>query len=516
MDLDSWSWKVVVLAFLSTATLSGIWSLVSPIMLVPDEASHTVRAVSLWQGDLLGRRFELVNEGPPRVEAVNFEVHLPAGFRGIGSQTECYDNGMRAAGCAVPLSPADGQILFGTSAGAYQPLWYALMGAPSRVLTPVQAIYAGRLLQALVGSMFFAATIGLAAMLAGRLGVAIVVLGITPTAVWILGSINPNGVEIASATTLWLSLMVLLVRPRSRGIAWLVGVSAVAVAWSRPFSPFFTVGIVATVLVLTLDRDRLRALRDSAGAKIALGVAVAAVVSSMAWNAATGALDTFIRVADPSLTPGVAAGVSWDLTEHRLEQMVGRFGLLNIRLPFPAVVVWALAVVAVLLVALWWGTWRQRVMLTALIGATLGLPVLAEAFTAAEYGLTWQGRYTMPVAFGVLACVVWIIREGRTPLPAAVSVLVLPLVAVSVVFGHVAGHLQTMQRVSTGDGFSLLAYLSQPGWSPPGPDLLLLIGVVLAAVGLVATTWATPQHTAASSSSKDDISATVPDVQSVA
>ncbi len=483
--------RTAVVAAVGAFLLSASWAMSTPVMLVPDEASHTIRAVSLWQGDLLGDRFELVEEGPPRVEAVNFAVTVPAGYVDLPTQTACFQDPVVSGGCAPTLQARPGQARIGTSAGAYQPLWYVLLGAPSRVLPPVPAIYAARLLQALVGAVFVGLSIGLAARLAGRAGVAVALLGLTPTAVWLLGAVNPNGIEIAAASTLWLGLLALVDRPDSRVVAMIVGVAGTAVAWARPFSPLITAGILAAVGLLTLDRRRGRAAWASRPARWAVTAVVVAIGTSSAWSLASGALDTFIGTPDPGLTPGVAAMRSWSSTQDRLEQMVGRFGLLDIRLPGDVAWLWAAAVLVVALAVVTRITARQAGVLVAIITATVALPVLAESFTAQEYGLTWQGRYSMPVAYGVLAVLVWAVGHGRAgDRPAAPRrrdllwalppALVLPAV-------HVLAYLHVMTRVSVGPDRPLTAYLSAPGFSPPGPDAALLVTLAAGVLTLLAT-----------------------------
>lgn len=477
---------LVVAVFIACLLLSGTWALSTPLMAVPDEATHTIRAVSLWQGDLIGNRTEFRVEGPPLVLATQFEVTAPAGYALVPQLTTCFDGLKGPAGCQQDLVAAPGTITMGTIAGVYPPLPYLVYGAPSRVLPPTQALYAGRLAGAVLTAALLAGAAACAWLVGGRRAVGLTALALTPVAAFLGGAINPNGLEIAGALALWTGVPALLRSPERRWVAGVVTGAALAVAWSRPLSSVMVVGIVAVSLVAMTGPGQIAGLWSARPARAAVLGTAAAVATSAVWVLATGALDTFIATPDPSLTPGVAASGSWDMTGLRLRQMVGYFGINDAIAPDPLWQAWTAAGLVLVLAALACGTWRQIIAIAALIAATLLLPVLAEATTAAELGYTWQGRYTLPVAVGVVVCSAWAVAGGRHRLPARVLDALLAVVGLAVVFGHVLGHLTSMARFSTGPGTGLLTYLGAPGWSPPGPDVLLLVAAAAGAVLLVA------------------------------
>ncbi|HUG83292.1 MAG TPA: DUF2142 domain-containing protein [Euzebya sp.] len=480
---------VVVAAFLGCLGISSVWALITPLMAAPDEATHMIRAVGLWHGDLIGRPFDFTEPGPPLVQATMFEVTVPGGYREISNQTACFDAGQGPAGCAPGLQEEPGERLMATIAGAYPPLWYGLYGAPSRLMSPTEAVYAARLASALVASSLVAAGLAATWAFGGQRATALALLGLTPVAAWLFGAINPNGLEIAGSFTLWSSVLALIRHPESRWLAGTVIVAAIAVAWSRPLSAAMVVGIIGTAMFVTADGTSLRALVRSRAARLAGGGVGVAVVSAGLWVGASGALDTFIAKPDASLTPGVAAAGSWDVADLRLQQMVAVFGSLDTYAPDPVFWVWGGAVAALALGGLWCGTGRQRVGILGLVVATVALPVVAEALTAAELGYTWQGRYTLPVAIGIVACSTEAITRGPRRLPPRVPGVLVAVIGVAVVVGHVMGHLTSMARYSTGPGTSLLGYLTQPGWSPPGPDVALLLGAAVGVGALVVAPW---------------------------
>ncbi len=484
-DADRRARRAAAVAVLGCALLASAWALTSPLMTSPDEAAHAIRAVSLAHGDLLGRPFAFANEATGE-EAVLFEVAVPAGYRGIETLGGCVADGAPAA-CMPTLGPADGTILQATAAGAYPPLWYALVGAPSRVLDPTPALYAGRLAQALAGSLVVGAAVWLAARLGSRLAVAATLLGLTPTAVFLLGTLNPNGMEIAASAALWLGVIALVRTPDDRRVAGIAALAAVGTAWSRPLSPLIAVGIVVTALVVSLDADRWAALRASRTARIAAAVAAIGIAGAGVWVAWSGALETFVGRPNPALTTEGAIAQSLAMSEGRLAQLVGVFGTLDLPLPSPMLWLWAAATGAALLAAALVGTWRQRAVLAALVVGTAALPVVAEGLTAPEMGFTWQGRYTIPVAFGIAAVTALTVAHRGHRLPTRLPGLLIAVVAGTVAVVHVAAHLQAASRYGTGRGSALLDHLTDPAWGPPGPDLVVLLAAVAGAVALALT-----------------------------
>lgn len=479
--------QLALTAWLGCALLGSAWALLTPLTAVPDEATHVIRAVSLWQGDLIGRPFAFVEDTPERVEATLFEVTTPAGYGRIGDLEICYQGpGGGSAGCAQPLADLPGTQLMATIAGVYPPAPYVLYGAGSRLLTPTEAIYVGCLLSALLTAGFVAAAVACGWLVGGRQLVLALLLAITPVVPWLFGAINPSGLEIASSLALWTATSALLRYPNRRWVGLVFALSAAGVASSRPLAPVIAVGIITSVSVLMADAAAIRAVLAARSGRIAVVSGAAALVASVVWVIATDALSTFIARPDASLTPAVAAAGSWEATPWRLQQMVGVFGILDTRAPMSLVWAWAWMVVVVLLLGLWLGTWRQRGAIVALVVATLALPVLAEATTAAELGYTWQGRYTMPVATGALVASGWAMANGRRTLPGPAWVILLPVVAALAVLGHLLAALAVTARFAGGQSSALLGWFDAAPWSPPGPDLALLAAVGFGALILYA------------------------------
>src|SRR5690606_25622261 len=131
---------------------------------------------------------------------------------------------------------------------------------------------------------------------------------------------------------------------------------------------------------------------------------------------------------------------SLDRSVARMAEMVGNLGWLDTPLPTWLIAGWGLACVVVLALALRQGWWRDRFVLVGMVAATVGLPVAAELSQAADLGLFWQGRYTLPVAVGVAVLAGWVLsRTDR--LEAAVVGWLVPLTVGLVSVGHLTAQL---------------------------------------------------------------------------
>lgn len=479
--------------------LGATWAVASPQFSVPDEPAHVVRAASVAGGELLGTRQRTEIPGPPLVVQIEHVVDIPAGLAGAPAQPLCFFAFRGPADCIVPLEPAPGEVQAVTTAGAYQPLFYALVGWPLRLLDPVPGLIGARMVHAVIGALFLAIAFATAWDLGGWRFLAVLSVTVTPITVYLLGGVNPSGLEIAAALACWTSVLALLSRP-SRRYGILAALSLVTLAWTRPLSPLIAVGIVIALVVGVATRGRLGQWRRPAVLG-GLGTALVGIAGAGIWLVRTAALDAFVGSPNPDLVGRTALRVSWGLTRGRLVEMVGNLGWLDTPLPDWLIAVWGLAVLSVIVSAVVVATWRQRAVLLALIGGTLALPVVAETLQAADLGLFWQGRYTLPVAvgIGVYAGNVLTMEEGWRRLPQWThgrAWLALPVVGV---IGHQTAHMVSMARYSTGPGTSAVAYLWRGGWTAPLPDVVLAGIVGLACLGLIglvafADSWGIGRH----------------------
>lgn len=484
--------RVFVVAFATLSLLGLSWALASPLMSVPDEPAHAIKAASV-------ARLQIDPPTAPidgtfgHTNGTVSKVRLPLPYGALHTMPLCMVFRHEPATCLEPLPPPERVVETATTAGTYPPGFYALVGWPSLVLPTANAVYAMRIVSALICAALFASGLAtLHRLTRSAAAVAAGFVGITPMALFLAGSVNPNGLEIAAAFAFWAGGLALLVSPTvptSRDLVR-VGVPVVLLAWSRPLSA----GMAGVALVLVLFAaarwERIRQLAaDRQVRRAALGAA-GLVVLAVAYVLVNDSLGSFNGTADPTMTPRRAASQSWHLTNYRIDQLIGQFGWLEFSLPGEVLVAWQAATIAVLSLALALGTWRERLAIVAVAVTVLLLPVASEVASADEIGFAWQGRYSLPIAVGGLVLAAGVLGRhvaGRPRLDLAVAVLVVAPLAGA----HLAAHATSMRRYVEATITPLFSYLGDTdGWEAPLGNTALLVLTTVAASGLLMTVLA--------------------------
>ena len=406
----------------SYVLLSLAWIVGNPPAGAPDEWSHYLRAVSLGDGQLVGRKppgleGALVIVGATRppfldeqtyrnelafVASTTREVKLPAGktpgwFR-CGQQNDPFV----PARCFNDAPPLDETKEWFNPTSAYQPFPYLAMAAISRIDaspdTLDRLMRGGKALMslALVAAGFFVLW-SPAARLVSLVGP---LVAMTPMVVFLASTLNPSGLEIMSAVA-FSCAMLRLTRSDStdpsRSCWVLAAVSGAVLSLSRTQGPAWVILILGLITMTDSTgrffRMAVKQQRYSRPAAVAL---LAAAVMNRVWEYSYGARLSF----DPwPLATSLAQGIAQ--LPAVLREHVGVFNYLEVRMPLLAYGLWGALVVALLAVALLVGTRRQRMMLLITTAAALALPVFLVATTMRHTGFGLQGRYVL--GFSVLA-----------------------------------------------------------------------------------------------------------------
>jgi hypothetical protein len=260
-------------------------------------------------------------------------------------------------------------------------------------------------------------------------------------------------------------------------------------ALSRQLGPLW-LGLVALTMLGLTNRRGLVNLWRSHWARLWGGLIAASAVVQVAWDAFVKPLDvTPTRRQRTNLdTPEILRN-AFGATLGRVREMVGTFGWLDTPSPTLTWVPWIAAVGFLFFLAVTWGKRRVVAILLGLLAATVVVPALIES---AEFGNAggpiWQGRYTLPLAFGIpiLSAIVVASTEGGRQLPARRLLL-----GVGIVVGvaHVLAFAQNLRRYTVGtDGE--IQYWRHPEWTPPVSPLLLTIGYTIVITGFVCLVFA--------------------------
>jgi Predicted membrane protein (DUF2142) len=476
-------------SFVLVAGLGAGWALATPIFASPDEPSQAIRAWSVAHGQLYGEEFG-PHDGPrnpfgpailPHVWEYGLSVKAPATYRNFGG-IRCLAFAPSATANCLSLGNSTRVVPSLTYQGRYFPAFYLLVGLPSLLSSPgARQIYLMRLAGVLVVAALLASAIASTRRArAPSLAAAGVVVAITPMVLFLAGSINPSGVEIAAAIGVWASGALLAQTGAHHVDCRLVnrlGVAAVALALARPLGPLWLV-ITAAILALVAGVACLRALWGSMRVRVWAGVIVGATVVHLGWNVWAGTYDAQHYAGSPSpLSISEIARATTGKGYSLLQQMVGVFGWLDTPAPAATIVIWILAVGALVGIAVILSSRRWMVALGLVAGLTVVLPIVLEGMQVRQIGFQWQGRYTLPLAVGLPVLAGFSLRERAFSRVAQRRLAVMLIVGLSV--AQVLAFAQALRRYSVGaDG--TVWFFTRARWEPPVPGLLLAAAFAVA------------------------------------
>ncbi len=319
---------------------------------------------------------------------------LPAGFVADCVESEA------SPGVAVASPVVAAERL--TTMGTLEPVPYVLPGLATRLADdPVAAVRWARAANALV-------TLALLALAAWALwspagsGLAWVGLlaAVSPMVLFVGASPAPSAVEVAGGVC-FAAALVRLARapeqPAGPGVWLALAVGGVALATSRSLGPVWIVLDVVAVAALVGPRRLWATLRGGGP------WAAAALVAVVAGGLATAGWELTHQ-------PGVPIDVGFffdqlgpstgDLARVQRE-LVGVFGAIDVALPAAARWAWTGLVLGVLGAAAAVGTWRQRMVVAAVVVAGVAVTLVVSSALLRQNGFQVQGRHVL--AFAVLA-----------------------------------------------------------------------------------------------------------------
>jgi hypothetical protein len=456
-----------------------LWSVALPLLASPDEPSHVIKAAAVARGELMAP------PGDGGSQAAT-QVTVPAGLN-ERARVPCFARTRQSAGCQH-LRPADGHLESAkTLAGRYPPLYYALVGPGSWLAPGPWGMRLMRLLSAVVSSAFLASAFVSCLKWRSGLGPTGLVVAVTPTAVFLAGTVNPNGLELTAAVCLWTSGLALLDDPAvaSSRLVARIGASAGTFVLVRGLSPLL-LALTAAVLLLCSAPRALRPLLARRDVRTTVGLVFVASLLAVAFIRTAGTLSLAPLHAIQGLTMADAVARSFALTPFRFQQMIAYLGWLDTLPPPLTTYLWYFGLGLLLTLALATARTRHRWALAVAVAVTVALPLL-EAPQAASLGFVWQGRYTLPFAVGVPLVAAWACRlpaaaDGDPSFPRALERWTVGLLLV----GHLLVFVWTLRRFAVGlDGS--FTQLINPTWHPPLPPLLLVLayGLTLTATGVL-------------------------------
>jgi len=474
------TWWVAGLAFVAFFVMSASWALSSPISASPDEPAHFVKAASVVRGQLVGD----ATDSPPVKE-----VEVPAGVA-YSSDAACFAFAPDVTADCAPGYPtadeADDIVEDTTSAGLYNPVYYALVGWPSLVLEGKGALFGMRLASALLCAVFFALGIAALSRLPRPLLPTIAgIAGIVPTLWFLSGSVNPNALEtvvaLAFAATYFVVLLDESVRRPRGGFVVAMGVSGALLVHIRGLSPLWLGLIVVIGLVLVGFSRWLELIRTPRVIAAVAGIAVSLALA-LVWAVRTNSLPSVGMFPGQGTT--FVGGVA-KMLEKTVDFAVGMIGSLGwLDTPSPSYATYAFlvgAAVIVLVPLLVPGPRGPRAALALALALFVLVPPVVQGSTVTESGYVWQGRYNLPLFLVLVVTAAVVVAPSAARLSPIVARRLVVLAVVAAPLGVVASQLTFLKRNAIGLNASWIALFRDPAWHPPGASAALWMLVIVAA-----------------------------------
>ncbi|MET4639074.1 DUF2142 domain-containing protein [Mycetocola sp. 2940] len=501
-------WRVFVILWVLLTALSAAWSLATPIAASPDEPAHFVKAAAVAHGQVGGEP-----------SALGSVVQVPRFVADTHARACFAFNAETPGSCETETTGDPGDIVDGTTtAGLYNPLYYAAVGWPSLVLEGDAGLYAMRFVSGALSSLFLALAFLLVSAWRRPLLAALgLVAGVTPMMLFLSGSVNPNALEASSTVAVLAAMLSIVLDPRPETLARRCAVLALAASVAVNTRGLALIWVLLAIgLPLLIPGGRvLRDLFSRRSVQVAVAVVAVATALSLLWLFGSSSLFAGLATPDkPSVVPqaGAAPLIGFWLvlsgTFDSGEELVGLFGWLDTPANDSVYFIWAAFTSSLIGAA--WVVLRGRplVVALALVGAVLFVPALIQGAYITGGGLIWQGRYTLPLylclMFGLAALVSsFLERPGsgaRTPQlnRLALLVLVLWVAAQSLSFAT------TLRRYAVGVSGTWSDTFVRPLWSAPGGNLVLVFvftALALATAGYVLAAFRTENRTLADNTS---------------
>lgn len=386
-------WTFFSTAFLILAALSTLWALASPLMAVPDEPAHTVKAASVVRGELLGE------SGGGQGDVAT--VRVPGYMASLDKQ-RCYgaDN-LMTADCAPAVNADDTQLTTAeTSAGNYNPMYYLLVGWPSLLMSGAPAIYAMRIVSGLIGAAFLAVSLGAAARLRRpQWPVTAAIVMLTPMVLFLNGSINPNALEIVTAAALFLNLCVVLenaaVLRTVRINIVLVGVSGAVLANTRSLSLVWLALAAAVPLIIYGWKPLLAVMTNGLGLAMTVLIGLGCALGLL-WVLQAESFKS-LGGTPQDISPGDAVHIMLDRSFDYVWGYIGHMGWLDTPVPMGVYIFWHFLMGALFFMGISAPKLRDRLAVALPAAAVIALPPILQAQVIQELGWIWQGRYLLAV-----------------------------------------------------------------------------------------------------------------------
>lgn len=444
-----------------------------------DGVDHAYRAVSVAEGH--------ITDHSASPEARGYLIWVPDvmvnAAHGPCSRLEY----MKVGNCSAVSAPnAHGDVLVGSAAATYNPVYYEIVGLPAVTLAPHSGT-AMLIIIRIVTMLWCDLLLGAAVLSTTRLSGSVwSTLGVIATAlpVPLSASVSaaPNGVQMAGGVLMWAAMCALIFTPSAtaRQQRWLIGLwtlGSCSVLVTHSTGPMWF-GLSFLIGLGLLGKRRIKDLFIEQRLVLTLAAGTVAIVGLLcaAWIILerTNVPTSLAGHHRPGLSDFLGQPFVWIL------QCIGNLPFRNNFAP-PVVYLLGLAIIVCLLVAALRQRYRAgRRALLAIVVLSLGISEGLNFVTFAGQGNAWQGRYTLALTFGIPILCGWIIgthSSARQPRGGPDRVL-------AGSFGLALGLINAITLAHVWKTFNQPTWPKHYTWS--APPSWVIVGLGIAATVLMA------------------------------
>ena len=469
--------RLFLLVFAGVLAMQSAWMLSVPAFRGLDEHEHAYKAAAVSRGQ--------------------WSPHVPESAEGWGGLVEVPQDIADAArpvceslpftNCDPEGDPAGGTVTVPSSASAYNPVFYFVVGTVARPFSGSTALYAMRAAGAVMCALLIAgAFVTTRRWARSPWPIVSLTVACSPVLLYSTSVAAPNGVEMAGALLAWSAALGLAnARTAARSFnAYLLAftLGAVPLLLVRSLGPLWLVLILLCVAPL-FDRQRVADLARLRTAWTSAATVIAGAAGSGAYTlwAGTNRITT--------------------VTEH--------FGSLHLSEYPTQVFMWAIQSVAAfpardelapaalygLVFSVWWvltvmafrrATGRARLTMAGIAFFTFAVPIAITAATYDMAGVVWQGRYGLPLLVGFFLVCGWTLDAraaesvGSVGSVGSSSYRIVTLAWCAFFVAQAVGVLTVLLRLAERNALGADWTLADPVlWAVPG---LVAVGTAVAAV----------------------------------
>jgi hypothetical protein len=430
-----------------------MWALSNPMLAAPDEPAHLLRAQGFSQFDFSS---PYQTDGIPlrEIDCLRFNADVTADCMNLVWEEPWNE--------------------LGTSTDGYPPLLHAIAAIPNAMFDGLTATYATRVWLAIVN----VALLSWAAVISLRRGtwaLTGLMLGMTPTVVFTMGTVNPSGLSAAGAALLVTGIASLGPRRHNEGNCLApVWVGAAILILTRRDGALWAALIAAVAYLPHVSpRQLFNLLVSSSKTRRTFFIGIPIVIASSFW-----VVRWVARFVDRQATAERSTWQALRALRIYLDHLMGTFGWLDSAMGIEAFLVSIAVTSFFVILAVSSGHRRHR---WSIVMSLMLLVIVPVAFGTIRYPY-FQGRYLIPMWIAAMVLTGHSLQSSRESLkklgirPRSILLLWIGV--------HVWSILNNLKRYVTGRNGSWDLFSSEV-WHPPMMSNFVTVALIALTAALL-------------------------------